>query len=202
MARPDVNAPFNPWTATVDQARRAVDACAPGTPDPLAQYHAAQDVAKARESCLAVAGGCDVLRCLALCAANRLILPGWLADAFTQRHSRVTGAELGTWDAAFGSPWPKGARLDEMRRSKKLQQLVHTAVWALALQEPATPINRALFDRVGSANGIHLSGSSVERIYYQAIGGGAVNVALVRNASPQLAPGLVRIDSLLHSAAS
>ena len=49
MARPDVNAPFNPWTATVDQARRAVDACAPGTPDPLAQYHAAQDVAKARE---------------------------------------------------------------------------------------------------------------------------------------------------------
>src|SRR5206468_1233656 len=108
---------FDAWTCSADEALRAHELHSPGcgTPDPLAQYQAAQEVLQARDTCLTPAGGCAVLRCVNLCLVNGLTAPRWLADAFAHRHSQVTDAHVLTWDEAFGGYWPARTQLRTIR---------------------------------------------------------------------------------------
>lgn len=171
---------FDPWTATVAQALKWAEDKEQTATAPLAQRHAAHEVLQNREACLAADGGCMVLECLRLCGANQLTPPGWLWDAFIQRHSQVTDAEVGTWDEAFGRPWPAHTRLKAVRERRRLKSKVHLAAWQLAVQEPGLAVNRDFFERISEMPGIPKSGATVERIYYEALADGLTSVALLR----------------------
>lgn len=170
---------FDPWSATLAEALRQSGQHAGDAPDLLAQHQAAQEVLRARPACLASDGGCAVLRCVALCLANSLTPPRWLADAFVARHAQVTEANVLTWDEkeAFGRAWPAHTRLAIERRNLLLRRRVHEAAMRIALEEPEVSIDRALFERIGQLRGIDVSGSTAEAAYYAAVNAGATNIA-------------------------
>ena len=130
-----------------------------------------------RERCLSPDGGCDVLRAVSVCALHGLVMPPWLADAFVARRARVADAFVGSWDEAFGRPWPKGTKLALVRQKRLLRSRVHAAVWKAVDEDRSRPIKRILFDEIGEQPGICKSGATTERLYYEALAQGAVNVA-------------------------
>ena len=168
---------FDPWSATAEQASQLANL------DRSAQYQAAQEVLQLREACQRDDGGCRVLQCMTLCGEQLLTPPKWLWTAFIRCQQRVARAEVGSWDEAFGRPYPRHARLATVRRARELQHKVHTAAWRLAVEEPELPINRDFFERIGETPGICRSGATVERIYYHALGAGMVNVSQLRRAA-------------------
>ena len=106
--------------------------------------------------------------------------PQWLADAFVARYRLVVEAHLGTWDAAFGAPWPKRTRLRTARRNIELQRKVHAIVFQRVVD--GEHVSRILFDEIGEMRGIELCGSACEKAYYGAIQEGAPNPTGIRNA--------------------
>lgn len=175
--------PFDPWTATAAEAMRAHDEREPGdgTPSPLVQYEAAQGVLRSRTACLAADGGCAVLASLKVCLLHGLQPPRWLSDAFVQRHAQVTDAEVGSWDEAFGAPWPPRTRLDVVRRQRRQRQVVHAAVWNALMADPTLSIGRILFDKLSETLDRGMSGATAERRYYEALDEGAPNALKVRS---------------------
>jgi hypothetical protein len=173
---------FDPWTASRELAARAREGRAEGSdqPDPLAQYQVAQEVLRSRQDCLEEDGGGAVLDAVARCMSSGLTAPKWLAEAFLQRHALVRAAEVGTWDDAFGGAWPKGTRLEVERQSIRLRRVVHAAVLRHLSADPTCPVNRKLFAAIGASDGVHASGSKVERLYYQALDAGMPNPVSTR----------------------
>lgn len=173
---------FDPWTSSAAEALRAHEQHTGDGPGPLAQHQAALQVLAARGACLAPDGGCEVLRCMAVCMANRLSVPGWLADAFVGRHARVVDAEVGTWDETFGAPWPPRTRLAEVRKRRRLRKAVHAAVFERVQNEPELSFTRlALFDPVGEQRGINVCGRVAEDLYYEALADGLPSAKAVRD---------------------
>src|SRR5689334_13330050 len=126
---------FDPWNATKADALEANRWHVENSDvlGPLALFDAAQQVKSARALCESVGGGCEVLRCVRICIANELSLPSWLSREFLRRHELVATAELGSWDSAFGQPWPGGAkRLEASRERLRLRKVIHRHVWRLA----------------------------------------------------------------------
>ena len=181
MTSSEAGAPFDPWNAGEASAFEADSRAGSPSYGPLAQWHAAQAIARRRDACEAEAGGCEVLHCLAECLAHRLLPPSWLSDQYTRRHQLVIAAHVATWDEAFGRPWPKRTRLDIERRKRELRKRVHGAVWAYAVPRPQRAIGRSLFDDVARRLDIGISGGQVERLYYEALEQGMANVAAFRS---------------------
>lgn len=166
---------FDPWTSSAAEALLAAEML----PQALAQHQAAAEVLEARDACLSTGGGCTVLQCMRLCAANQLAPPQWLADAFISRLSRVEEAEVATWDEAFGRPWPPRTRLHAIREQRRLKRVVHSAVWDAVLSEDRA-VNRILFDEIGERRNVAASGSACEDAYYDALRDGMPNPVAVR----------------------
>ena len=166
---------FDPWTATATDGSRVAES----DPSALAKHEAAQEVARSRATCLSPGGGTEVIRCVALCLANDLRPPQWLSDAFIERRARVAEAYVKSWDSeeAFGAPWPPRARLESIRRRKKLKSLVHQAVWDMVVDDGfgSASVNRDLFERIGKYREIAASGSLCEEVYYEALREGLPN---------------------------
>jgi hypothetical protein len=174
--------PFDPWTSSAAEALRAHELHGGDGPGPLAQHQAALQVLAARGACLAADGGCEVMRCMAACMANRLSVPGWLADAFLGRHARVVDAAAGTWDEAFRAPWPPRTRLAEVRKRRRLRKAVHAAVFERVQRDPELSFTRsALFDPVGELRGINVCGRVAEDLYYEALADGLPSAKAVRD---------------------
>ena len=133
-----------------------------------------------REACTSGDDGCSVMQGVALCAIHRVQMPSWLGDEFVRRHVRVKQAEAAGWNEAFGLYWPRGTRLDTVRRRRELKRLIHAQVWRLAGPGQTRAIDRGLFEEIGATQGIGASGSSVEKLYYEAIKEGMPSVALLR----------------------
>lgn len=130
-----------------------------------------------RAACESEAGGCAVMAAVAVCATHSLVMPRWLSDAFIRMRSRVVEGYVVSWDDAIGRAWPRGARPKDIRRLKLKKARIHAAVWNRVKTDPETPINRILFDEIGEIPGIDSSGSTVDRLYYQALKEGALNIA-------------------------
>jgi hypothetical protein len=64
-----------------------------------------------------------LLAAVRLCANFDLVMPEWLSSAFIAAYDDVLRARKGSWDEAFGKPYPKGAHLATIRkhRTKRLQ---------------------------------------------------------------------------------
>jgi hypothetical protein len=69
---------------------------------------------------------------------------------------------------------------DATAKRQALREAAYRACTALALAEPALPINRDFFERVGESRGIHASGSVVETRYYEALRAGLPSVHALR----------------------
>lgn len=178
-----IASPFDPWIASPAEALLARESqqATSALPDPLAQYHAAQEVLRARERCLAPDGGCAVLECLQRCLAHGLMPPHWLAQAYLERHARVAEALVGSWDQAFGPPWPARTRLATVRRHRALKKAIHAAVCHRLAEDPRQPVNRDLFEQIGEMRGIDCSGSQAEKLYLEALAEGAPNARQARD---------------------
>ena len=110
---------------------------APRSPaDP--QHHAALELERARSKCQkpGSAGGLAVMRCVRICAANRMVQPDWLAAEFLRRYMQVDRLIVGSFDEAFGRPGPRGAaRLAAARARLEHRALVHAEVFRLAIAD-------------------------------------------------------------------
>lgn len=121
---------FNPWTATLDEAR-ALHLTRQQWPKrpaaPLYQWNGAQQVLGLRD---AVEGGDGfaVLAAVAFCAHHELVMPEWLARAYIGRYQLVQQLGAASWDRAFGRPYPKKFPLAHRRRQRWQRIAVHGAV--------------------------------------------------------------------------
>jgi hypothetical protein len=88
------------------------------------------------------------------CANHDLPMPDWVAAAFIRAYDNVHQMRLGSWDDAFGRPYPKGFHLAKARRRQQIGPAVWMAVKVIRDEEPETPIDEGLFERVGAKLGI------------------------------------------------
>lgn len=143
---------FDPWTATIDEAL-AADAVHPAPfyePDrPLYQWNAAREIEALRPS-IENGDGFAVLDAVSRCARQGLALPHWLAVEFLRRYDAVLQCRAGSWDEAFGRPYPKRVRLLNLRQPRAKR-------WALASYfgaPGAPPRTRVGFEAAALALGI------------------------------------------------
>lgn len=117
---------FDPWTATFEEAKAAQDAVGrlDGPAMPLSQWCAVQEINTLRPT-VEGGGGFDTMDAVSRCIRHDLVAPAWLARAFLRRYDSVLNCRVGSWDEAFGRPYPKRARMDiwRLRRLKRWQLL-------------------------------------------------------------------------------
>lgn len=113
------------------------------------------------------AAGFNVLQAVRACLSHGLVAPLWLVYAYNKRFDRVLNYHVGSWDHpdAFGLPNPKGSHLAALRKARLGRLEVSIAVHDLLQREPATPIDKALFERVGRPLGF--GATLTERYYYE-----------------------------------
>lgn len=184
--------------SVVDPARRTLTMPGPECSSlELQRWSLQVELERLRGECVKADGGCSVMAAVAFCGAHRLVLPDWLAEAFIRMRARVVDAHVGSWDEAIGRYWPKHARLPTIRRRLVLRARVHEAVMRIVEANMERPIGRVLFDEVGEMPDIAVSGTTAERIYYEAVRAGMMNVAAWRRAQRGhgTADGSPRLDS-------
>ena len=110
--------------------------------------------------------GFAVLKAVSLCAKNGLVMPDWLATAFMIRFRAVAEFEALSWDSplSFGRPYRKGVSVSAGRKKYKYQWQVYLIVKSILREEPKTPIDKSLFERVGKPLG--LGATLTEEYYY------------------------------------
>ena len=106
---------FDPFTATFEEAQAASEGLPVSPPKPLMQFFAARQV-DAYRAHVEKGDGFAVMRAVAECARCDLPLPDWLAVAFLTRFRAVAHLRVGSWDEAFGVPFPGGKQLAARRR--------------------------------------------------------------------------------------
>lgn len=107
-----------------------------------------------------------LFQAVAACARCDLQMPTWVARGFLRGYDAVVNLRMGSWDEAFGRPYPKGMHIAKgrLRRLKRFQ--VYSAAKCILACEPATPIDERLFERVGKDCGV--SRSVANQLYYEA----------------------------------
>ena len=95
-----------------------------------------------------------ILEGVQLCAKAGVPLPFWLAAAFLRAYADTRHRHRHkSWDDVFGAPHAKGTHLGADRRRHTLGRDAYVLVGRIKTQNPDTPIDEALFDRVGRALG-------------------------------------------------
>ena len=178
-AGPGGSATFDPWAATFDEAQAAqvVTQVEASYLQPLFQWAAAQRVTSARAACEG-GDGFSVMECIHLCAWHGLVMPDWLAGDFMRRYRLVNHAKVGSWDKAFGLPYPKGTQLSRIRFRRRARLAIHTDVLRAIQFDPNRPIDEGLFGEIGAKHGA--GKTQAEELYRQALNLGLPNVAEVK----------------------
>lgn len=129
---------------------------------PFAQWAALKQIANLKEAYDA-GDGFAVLDAVAQCALRELVMPEWVLHAYLGRYRMVTHYKVKTFDEAFGSCLPKGAKLWAHRQRREKGILAYQAV--KRLHEQGEPIDESLFKKAGKKLG--LGGSKVRDYYYE-----------------------------------
>jgi hypothetical protein len=113
---------FDPWRATLDEAiaQQELSDQAKGPAGPLFQWQAVESVNALRAE-IEAGDGFAALDAVARCLRHDLVAPGWLARAFVAGYDKVLNCRAGSWDEAFGRPYPKRARLDTLRQRREIR---------------------------------------------------------------------------------
>jgi hypothetical protein len=90
-------------------------------------------------------------------------IPKWAADAFIVAAEKVRRAEVGSWDGAFGRPYP-GEHVGRVRRHRK-STAIYLRVTELH-ERGNTPIDKEhMFNPVGKEFG--LAATQCSKLYYE-----------------------------------
>ena len=73
---------------------------------------------------------------MAICARAGLVAPDWLARSYLKAFRKVVNCEVGSWDEAFGAPYPKGVQLAALRRRRTARIRVSNVVTQFVKQHP------------------------------------------------------------------
>jgi hypothetical protein len=136
-----------------------------------------------RRACEAPDCGLAMMEAIHLCGIHQLLVPMWLCECLGRCRMLVVDAHVATWDAALGRPWPKGTKLASVRCRMRVKKRIHHEVFSLIKADLSRSINRILFDEVGELACIAVSGSKAERLYYESVKEGSLNVAAWRDAA-------------------
>lgn len=93
-----------------------------------------------------------VMRCLNYCLRHKPPLKPqpWAADAFVEITQRVYECEVGSWDEAFGRPYPKGTRLEHQKGLNEIRKKCFRGVSeAMANGETQTDACAIVGDKLG-----------------------------------------------------
>lgn len=166
---------FDPWDSSLDletvltfhrkwlaEGKGDTDPCGP-----LFQADGARKVESLRSS-IENGDGFSVLAAIRICLNHGLVGPEWLSYAFNRRYDQVLNCRAASWDApkAFGKPHKKGTHLNALRKRRGKCFAVLNAVNEIRAREASTPIDKALFERVGKRLG--LGSTLTEEYYYHA----------------------------------
>ena len=162
--------PKDPWTwvdLSPDELEYLSKQCGDGPYLPMFQLVAVNtcnDLRPLIEADQANSGGA-VLEAVFMCARNGLVMPDWLATAFMVRYCAVTHFHAASWDSplSFGRHHPKGTRLAAELKRFKFQSQVALRITLIRHDEPGTPIDKNLFERVGKPFGL---GATLTEDYY------------------------------------
>lgn len=166
---------FDPWDSSLDletvlafhrkwlaEGKVDTDPCGP-----LYQVVGARNIESLRSS-IDKGDGFAVLAAIRICLNHGLVGPEWLSYAFNRRYDQVLGCRAASWDdpKAFGKPYKKGTHLNALRKRREKCFAVLNYINEIRAREPSTPIDKALFERVGKRLG--LGSTLTEEYYYQA----------------------------------
>ena len=136
------------WGDLTEQQVQDLSANDSGGPEaPLFQYVAAQTCIALRER-IEGGDGKAVLNAVAECAKAGLVMPDWLARAYLKRWRVVVQAKAKSWDdeASFGRPYPKGANINAIRKSRLNGAKIFLGVRKLREQDPGIPLEQAILE--------------------------------------------------------
>ncbi len=106
-----------------------------------------------------------LLAAIHICATHCLVLPEWLAKAYISEYDKVLRHEVGSWDDAFGRPFPKGKHLNAARKKREKAGEVWHRV--RQLHDQGRPIDEALFEEIGKEFAL---GKTLVSEYYYYVG--------------------------------
>jgi len=123
-------------------------------------------------------------------ARHKMPMPDWAAKAYMPAFESVKNACVGSWDDAFGRPYPKGTQIAVERKRKLLRFWVFNIAFDIIHNNPETPIDerlwekvaqrllniRGLWESIGRPPGI-ISVAEVARLYYGALKEGFPSLA-------------------------
>ena len=104
---------------------------------------------------------------IALCASNDHPLPVWVRSAYLVAFGKVKGLECRSWDDALGKPFPERKGLSAARKMASGSWDVFIAVERIRRDEPGTPIDEYLFERVAEI--LKISTAQARKYYYASI---------------------------------
>jgi hypothetical protein len=103
-----------------------------------------------------------LLGAVRICANHDLPLPSWASRAFIAAYDRVLRLDTGSWDDAFGRPYPKGKHLAAMKKKRLHRVPVKVAVDRA--HKAGRAIDETLFSQVGKEFGLGIT--LVAELYY------------------------------------
>lgn len=131
---------------------------------PLYQWFALQKLNQL-EACFADGDEFALMDAIHECAKHDLVLPEWAARAYLKGYYAVVNARSKSWDEVFGSPYPPRVKLHNARTNRVNGAIIYDLVNQILMDEPKTPIDRGLFERVGKM--VNVSDSQAEKLYYK-----------------------------------
>lgn len=174
---------FDPFTATLEEAQAQSDADeSRGAVD---RYFGARELLHRRAYYEK-----DPLAGMACCAMYDLVAPEWLAKAYLRGYYKVSNCVVGSWDDAFGRPFPKGKHLASMRRAKRNRLKAASAFSDILRADPDRPVDKALFEEIGTRIGE--GATRAEELYREAVRMGMASTAEKVRGFAKLNPAKLR----------
>lgn len=105
-----------------------------------------------------------ILEALAICCFYSLPIPRWLERACLAAYRKVQNYKVKSWEDVFGRPHPKGTHILTKRQEIEYSRKVYERIQQIKKNKPSTPIDGALFERIGKEFGI--GGKTLTEGYY------------------------------------
>jgi hypothetical protein len=105
-----------------------------------------------------------VLEAFYVCCLNSLPIPRWCEFAYLASYRKVREYRAKSWDDVFGKPHPKGTHLATKKQERENRWKVYRLVEQIKRDDPKTPIDGCLFERIGKQLGI--GGKTLTEQYY------------------------------------
>ena len=83
------------------------------------------------------------------CARCDFVMPPWVGSAYIKAFDTILNYKSKDWNEVFGSPIPKNANLNALRKKRRLRFAVLNEVNNILSRNPWQPIDVGLFEEVG-----------------------------------------------------